>query len=247
MNVKIYIAIDDTDDIGTAGTGEILENLCAGLQEKLHISFSRVTRHQLLIHKDIRYTSHNSSMCSFAETDPSIIPEIIKFSIEYLVKNCAERSDPGLCVVDLDKLDKISIEKLIEWGWKAKKTVLKKEDAYSLAENLGIHLSEHGGTGEGIIGALAGIGLRLSGNDGRFKGKFDLDIKNEFIKVRNMLKSSLIDKVTTEDNKDLIPEDIVYITDKLKTVLIDYKSILLVRKNSEGYWENLSRKELKGY
>ena len=104
---------------------------------------------------------------------------------------------------------------------RAKSTVLNKEDAYSLAENLGIHLSEHGGTGEGIIGALAGIGLRLSGNDGRFKGKFDLDIKNGFIRSSDILNSPFVDVVATEDNDDLALEELVYITDKLKTVLID--------------------------
>ena len=47
-------------------------------------------------------------------------------------------------------------------------------DAYLLAEQFPeLSLSEHGGTGDGVIGALAGVGLRLSGSDGRIKGKID--------------------------------------------------------------------------
>ncbi|MBN2790038.1 MAG: hypothetical protein JXR69_07600 [Candidatus Delongbacteria bacterium] len=245
--MNFYIAIDDTDNIGTAGTGEILENLIVELSDKFETSFSRVTRHQLLVHKDIKYTSHNSSMCSSAFVDTSIIPFIIDHSIEFLTKNCAEGSDPGLCIVDIDKVNDNGVEKIKKWGSDAKRNVLCKKDAYLLAKETGIHLSEHGGTGDGIIGALAGIGLRLSGNDGRFKGKFDLDVKNGFIKVRDILLSPSIDIVTTECGSKLSPDDEVFITDKLKTILKDHKSVLMIRKNKEGHWENLSRKELKVY
>lgn len=245
--MNLYIAIDDTDNIGTAGTGEILENLIDELGNKFDIQFSRVTRHQLLVHKDIKYTSHNSSMCSVASVDTSVIDLIIDHSKDYLSEKCAEGSDPGLCVIDMDRLDNMSINLIKNWGIKAKQTVLSKDEAYLLAKNMGIHLSEHGGTGDGVIGALAGIGLRLSGNDGRFKGKFDLEVKNGFIKVKDILLSPAIDKVKTECGSKLSPDDEVFITDKLKTILKDHKSVLMIRKNKEGRWENLSRKELKVY
>ncbi len=48
--------------------------------------------------------------------------------------------------------------------------LLTKQEAYMLANTTGVHLSENGGTGDGIVGALAGTGLRLDGNDGRFRG-----------------------------------------------------------------------------
>ena len=31
-------------------------------------------------------------------------------------------------------------------------------------------LPGYGGTGQGVVGALAGVGLRLYGDDGRFRG-----------------------------------------------------------------------------
>ena len=54
--MKILIAIDDTDDIGTKGTGEILEELCENLKTGIGGKYSRVTRHQLLVNVDIPYT-----------------------------------------------------------------------------------------------------------------------------------------------------------------------------------------------
>lgn len=245
--MNLYIAIDDTDNIGTAGTGEILENLIGELGKMFDTSFSRVTRHQLLVHKDIKYTSHNSSMCSSALVDTSIIDLIIDHSKEFLSKNCAEGSDPGLCVVDIDKVDDLAINLIKDWGLKAKQIVLSKEEAFSIAKDIGIHLSEHGGTGDGVIGALAGIGLRLSGNDGRFKGKFDLEVKNDFISMKDIISSPSIDSVQTVDGTRIGISEKVFITDKLKTILKDHKSVLLVKKNDDGNWENLSRKELKVY
>ncbi len=78
-------------------------------------------------------------------------------------------ADPGLCVVVPDRLaDPV---RLIDYGYLAKREVLDKNSAYTLASELGIHLSEHGGTGQGLIGVMAGAGLRLGGNDGSFKDK----------------------------------------------------------------------------
>ena len=58
----------------------------------------------------------------------------------------------------------------MKFGLRGTKEVLTKEDAFSLAKQYNMHLSEHGGTGQGIIGAIAGIGLRMSGQYGEVKG-----------------------------------------------------------------------------
>ena len=97
--MKILISIDDTDDIGTKGTGEILEDLCTELTQKFSGKFSRVTRHQLLIHEDIKYTSHNSSMCCEGVIEQHQFEDIKETAAKYLKANSAPKSDPGLCVI----------------------------------------------------------------------------------------------------------------------------------------------------
>lgn len=67
------------------------------------------------------------------------------------------------------------VEALCAFGRRAQEVVCTKDEAYELARSIPwVHLSEHGGTGQGVIGALAGVGLRLSGDDGRFRGKWNL-------------------------------------------------------------------------
>ncbi len=163
MSTKILISIDDTDEIGTMGTGEILELMLKEVSSKFDSQWSAVTRHQLFISDEIAYTSHNSSMCSIGDVSESAnVLELITLCEEYLKQVSAPKSDPGLCIIELAKFSTEQTEILINYGKKAKVEVITKENAYSLARELGIYLEEHGGEGIGVIGALAGAGLRLS-------------------------------------------------------------------------------------
>src|SRR5690606_31599303 len=106
-----------------------------------------VTRHQLLVHPDIPYTSHNSAMCFTAVLEGCSPRRFIDHAARFLERESASGPDPGLCVAQPELL--IDDEPLIRFGRSAKKEVLTKEKAYALASELGIHLSEHGGSGQG--------------------------------------------------------------------------------------------------
>ncbi len=248
--MKILIAIDDTDNLETPGTGHLASALSELIEEKGFGTGSPVTRHQLYVHPDIPYTSHNSSMCFEAEIKDTSLDEITAFCQDFLIKESAPGSDPGLCIVETDKLDNRDI--LIEYGKKAKNTILNKKIAYDLAESLNVHLSEHGGTGDGIIGALAGTGLRLSGNDGRLKGHFFVGDVNSSIMVKDLLLKTGADIVKTESGYILKDDDMVRIGKKVKAVYLDYKAAVLVFPVEENngectLWETCSKEQLKKY
>jgi len=124
-------------------------------------------------------------------------------------------------------------------------------DAYGLARALDIHLSEHGGTGQGVIGALAGAGLRLGGDDGRLRGKLEFDTVDGRVSVAQLLNHPYIDAVRSVDGHVPSAAESVQLQDKVKTVLLGGQSVLLVEKNDSfentGLWQNLSRKNLKSY
>ena len=65
--------------------------------------------------------------------------------------------------------------------------------ASELAERNHVHLSEHGGSGQGVVGALAAVGLRLAGQDGRVKGK--KTVQGEVMAVRELLEQTGFDRV----------------------------------------------------
>lgn len=240
---KTYICIDDTDEIGyEKSTGEISEEIKQYIENEFNIACSLVTRHQLFLHEDIPYTSHNSSMCFTCSLTQAQKEQIKEFIISYLNKYSAPSSQPGLCI-GFEK-DIIDAKELIEFGLDAKKKVLTKEDAYKMATKQGLDLSEHKNEGQGVIGALAGVALRLYGSDGRVKGKFN--VKKEFMSVEELLNFDFIDEVRLKNN-DLVSDDIIIkTTQALKTVFLDHKSILLVQESEYGY-EVIRKEDLKSY
>ncbi len=246
--MRILVSIDDTDDLESRGTGELASLIAADLERNGWGTSSFVTRHQLLVHPDIPYTSHNSAMCFSAEINESYLEKVIDHASSFLGRESAPGSDPGLCVAVLDRLT--NHDHLIDFGRQAKQTVLTKEAAYETARREGVHLSEHGGSGQGVIGALAGAGLRLSGNDGRMKGGLRIPADNGVLNVADLISTfSEVDTVRTLDGEPLGDADLVRIDEKAKTVLLDGLSVLLVTPSPGGSvpWQTVHRKQLKRY
>ncbi len=127
--------------------------------------------------------------------------------------------------------------------------VISKEEAYETAAAHLIHLSEHGGTGQGVIGALAGAGLRLTGSDGRFKGKFRIPSRNGMVTVGE-IRTYGIDIVQTIEGNPLDESEAVQVGEWVKLVLIDGKTVLLavsVDNSSGPFWKAADRKIFKDY
>lgn len=118
---------------------------------------------------------------------------------------------------------------------------------------MGIHLSEHGGTGQGIIGALAGAGLRLSGNDGRFKGKIKISSESSIVSAGELCATGKVDLVKSlEDGIILAEDELVILGDTLKTVLLEGKAVFPVfavaqDDSARPKWQSYSKSQLKDF
>lgn len=205
--MRAYLCIDDTDNLETTGTGKLLQNLCGALKEAGLGEGSFITRHQLFVHDDIPYTSHNSAMCT--EVLLEDVEAVVRFAGEYLAAHAAEGSDPGLCVLVPDGLTNAEVETLLAYGRRAKAEILTKEDARRVAALFPgrVWLSEHGGTGGGIIGALAGVALRLDGNDGRVKGKIYPETPGERLTVGEFCRKYGFGQAVREEDGRPVGED----------------------------------------
>lgn len=196
--MKLLIAIDDTDNLESIGTGRLSRMLSDYLFERGLIGASTVTRHQFLVHPDIPYTSHNSSACIEAEKKGRI-EEVIAAAKEFLMRNFHAGANPGLCVANHEEVPR----ELSAFGRRAQEEVLKIRYARDLAERLGVFAWWHGETGQGCIGAMAGVGLRGTENDGRFIGlKGIRDIKGT-MSVRDILDATPIRTVMSESGEVL--------------------------------------------
>ncbi len=230
--MKIFISIDDTDILGSRGTGALASMLAGDMEKNGWGACTYITRHQLLVHPDVPYTSHNSSMCFSAVIQENSLRTCIEYASELLERESAEGSDPGLCIAVADKI--ASPRTLVEFGRKAKRVVVGKSEALELAGHMGVHLSAHGGTGHGVIGALAGVGLRLSGNDGRIKGMLAIGSENSTVSVGDICAHPYVDRVSSLKGKILRSDDMVLLGEKVKTVLLGGRSVLLVVPSGHG-------------
>jgi len=247
--MNILVSIDDTDNLESRGTGELASLLAAQIEQYRWGRSSYVTRHQLLVHPDIPYTSHNSAMCFSAVLEDCHPQRFIEHAARFLESESAPGSDPGLCVARPALL--VDDAPLIRFGRSAKEDVLTKEEAYDLARELGIHLSEHGGTGQGVVGALAGAGLRLGGNDGRLKGKLQAGSAGSAVRVDVLRSHPLIEEVDSLNGESVLDDDLVRLGEKVKAVLLGGRSVLLVEADGEAEqgvrWRTCSGRTLKKY
>jgi tRNA(Ile2) C34 agmatinyltransferase TiaS len=153
--------MDDTDNTESRGTGHLARQVASCLSAEYEIL--GVVRHQLLFDSRIPYTKHNSSATIVLQAKTGVNLE----AVFQQVKECMQAdfqpgSDPGLCVAaDVP-------EAITAFGRRAKVDLVTQEEARQLAVQYGILLEGLGGSEGGVIGALAGVGLAASGEDGRY-------------------------------------------------------------------------------
>ncbi|KPL24527.1 MAG: hypothetical protein AMJ75_03555 [Phycisphaerae bacterium SM1_79] len=157
----ILIGIDDTDNAHSRGTGRLARLLSAEC-ERRGMRPLGVTRHQFLVDPAIPYTSHNSGACIAVETNDNI--ESARFAFDFVAQRAAEGADPGVCIGQADVIE----PDIMEFAKAATHRIVKIQDAFSLAGEAPIELRGLGGTSQGVIGALASVGLRAYGNYGRY-------------------------------------------------------------------------------
>jgi hypothetical protein len=244
--MRYYLCIDDTDNLETKGTGWLTERACGEMKALGLGSFSAITRHQLFVHEDVPYTSHNSSMC-VEVTDCGEPDALVRHMRDFLERNGAPGSDPGLCLAP-DTLSGEARERLIRFGVEAKRTVLNKGLAYALAGQLGVHLSEHGGTGDGVIGALAGAGLRMGGEDGRYRGWMHLGPEDAPMPASEIARLCGARRVQDEAGNELDGDAPVLLRERIKLIRRHGLPVLLARADETGGGMRLLHKnELKAY
>jgi hypothetical protein len=241
---RILIGIDDTDNLESRGTGFRARDLARGIERQGLGILKGITRHQLLFDRRIPYTSHNSSAC--LELECSDIEGITEFSKQYLLRESAPGSDAALAVALFERVE----PEIVEWGWRAKKEILTQEEARRLAEKYGIHLEGLTGTKDGIIGSLAAIGLRKSGNDGRYIGVGGREIRElkGVYTGAQLFREILIDSIEEKGGSSVPMDARIQTGEWMRPVLRNEKITLIAEKapnNNEYEWQTASKEYIK--
>lgn len=235
------VGIDDTDNLESRGTGFIGRTMGEEINASGLGICGGVSRHQLLFDPRVPYTSHNSSLCLEIETDKP--DEVWDLMVEYLLRSCAPGSDCGLCMVKADIVPK----SIIEWGLTAKRDLVKQVDAHELAQKENIRLIGLTGNHDGVIGSMAAVGLRASGNDGRFVGLRGTEVRTiSGIKTSTEIKKLvLLHNIVTPEGELIDENSPILLEGWLRPVHRNGFITLIVNKidNNEEYSYKLADKE----
>jgi len=72
--LMIYLAMDDTDNAESRGTGRLARAVAVELSRKYRVA--GVTRHQLFVHESIPFTSHNSCAVIHLEGEAGVVGRV---------------------------------------------------------------------------------------------------------------------------------------------------------------------------
>lgn len=228
---RFFIGIDDTDTTTTKGTGFTARELGKLIEADKLGRVVNITRHQLLISNRIKYTNRNNAAC--IEVISSERDEVISMCCNYLVKHTHELSNP---VLVFSGCNPVSME-IIDFGKRAKEEVITLNEALGLSDSEGYTFKNIRRGKKGVIGALASIGLRASGNDGRV-------IWVNGHEVKGLVGTYLAGEVYCETHVDLIktvdgfriPSNahIKFNDKRIKPILLDNIVTLLVEEIKEN-------------
>ncbi|GGI53454.1 hypothetical protein [Oxalicibacterium solurbis] len=237
------LAIDDTDNLTSRGTGFLARQLALRLGEHGLADVKAITRHQLLVDPRIPYTSHNSSACLVLAAIKDR-RAVFDYTCDYLLKESAEGSDAGTVLVRRDALP----QEMRDFGAAAKVSVLEQNDARALAARHGIDMAGLTGTGGGVIGALAATGLNASGRDGRFlwiKRLRSMSCERHSAATLQQLTGIA---VQTIDGNAIPHDDIVDLGEWPRAVFVNEHPTLLVEKTDEPIfsgWRSASKNHIR--
>lgn len=242
MTVRFYLGFDDTDILeAPRGTGKLARWFEKELPQGCRLW--GVVRQQFLVHEDVPYTSHNSGACLVIDAqDASLRAPILDAAVSHLEKHAFQGSDPGLCLAQVT--DDI-LPALTDFGQRCVQQVVRQPEAFALAKETNVHLSAHGGTGDGVIGALASVGLTAWGWTGRCIEFGGLRSLPDTCTVAQLQAHGM--QVSSIDRDAALPAslDVVRTHGWCRPRLLGGQAVLFVQKAENGTWDSLGRKRAK--
>jgi tRNA(Ile2) C34 agmatinyltransferase TiaS len=169
----IYVGLDDTDMLDAPGTNKLARHLVDHLRDEFNCRM--ILRHQLLEDSRVPCTRKNGCASIQLKQRSGVVADTAKLAGRIrpiMLGWCPAGSDPGLCITG-------SVPAVVsEWGQRAKRELMAQAEARQIAASVGMFLEGLGGTQDGVIGALAAVGLMATRNDGRvvYLGGHDQDL-----------------------------------------------------------------------
>ena len=227
--MTIYVGIDNTSNTESVGTAKFARKIAEKISDKYPVY--AVSRHQFYIHPKIKYSTHNFGAVIHIDSEEENVDDVFLTIKRIIEKEYNTGSNPGLAVAHEDQISPA----VINYGQDAKKSIITQKRAIELAKNSNIKLEGFGKTKNGVIGAIASIGLAATKNDGRFLQIGNIRTIKDPQPVEKFIKAG-VEKIFTLDGR-MITNGIIF-NDNNKPVKpspINGKVILFVVEENGRY------------
>jgi hypothetical protein len=222
----IYLGIDDTDNAESGGTGRVARAIAAALRDQFRIL--GVSRHQFMVDERIPYTSNNSGNVIHLQADAVGVEQLAARVGKLLMAHCLPGSDPGLCVAR-------SACAGHPFGEAVQTRLTTQAEAFHVASELGLLLRPLGGSGDGVIGALAGAILAAGGNDGRFVEVGQTRALTSTVTVEELAAAGVA-QIRTSAGQTVDRGVVDTLGGRVRPLLQDHAPVLLVEPAGEDWW-----------
>jgi hypothetical protein len=242
--MRYLIGLDDTDNSQTSSTGAFAAHLGLRLQEAGLGRLESVTRHQLIRSPQVPCTSNNSSICLTFDGDKDKRSELEMACRSFILREYAPGANTGFTLAAWNQVT----AEVFAWAKLAKTRVLARQDALQVARAAGISIAGLTGSGAGVIGALAALGLRFRGEEGRFIWLPNLDLLQGTYTYLELMELVPFDNIESLKGKVPRPDEKIDVGHWVRPILRDGRCVLLVEaehKETAYDWHTLDAKKVR--
>ena len=242
--MRFLIGVDDTDNPRVSSTGLLAQRLGLFLQEAGLGRLESVTRHQLIISPQVPRTTRNSAICITIETDPQKRSDLEMACRSFILREYSSGADAGFALASWGQIT----AEVFTWARTAKTQVIKRQDALQIAHSAQIAITGITGSGAGVIGALAAIGLRYRGEDGRFLWIPNIHQLSGIYSASELMQIAPFDRIETQRGRSPRPDEKIEVGKWIRPVLVEGRCVLFVeeeRSHPEFAWHLLGMDEVR--
>lgn len=242
--MRFLIGLDDTDSPKNSSTGLLARQLGFKLQEAGLGTLEAITRHQLFSSQQVPCTTRNSAICLSFEADPERRSELEMVCRSFILREYCPGANTGFALASWSQVT----AEVYTWARTVKSRVVNRQEALITARAAGISIAGLIGSGAGVIGALAAIGLRYRGDDGRFiwlPGIEELIGVYSYSELMNLVPFDRIENLRGRSPK---PEEKIHLGEQFQAALREGRCVLLVEEVhvEQGYeWHTIELEKVR--
>jgi hypothetical protein len=235
------LGIDDTDSPGSASTSDLALALGQHYESLGLATLINLSCHALFDNPSFVGICNNRAVCLVLDAEPQHARDLELGCREFLRRESAPGANPGFALATWTQFD----PEVVVWGKTARFTLLDRQDALAIGRHAGLSISGLAGSGCGVIGALAAVGLRFEGSDGWIEWMPGLDALNGVYTSVTLANAVRFDRVETENGKRPALDDRILINARPRPEIRNGNITLLLtaaKRGSDHHWEPLVQK-----